>query len=355
MANIKGMWVSPEQAVIAEQETFEDAYAADDKSEQVFDMKEPAAPTTDTISAENVKNMYTFVEEKPQAKEETVQIYANNSYTGDGYEDLTVPTFSVAKSAKFDEPVKTPAFESVAPARSVVTESKPAANSIFNGFVNTSFLFDTKPSVRSEAVKIETPTTVEPVKSEPVNAEPVKRPQVRTSVGFNTATASASTSGYTPSKLATGSRSISADKFSVQVLRPTNVEDVNEACTLLKDGNVVMTVLSGISDRNARLRYLDYLSGCCKGCDADFREIVKVDSIDAVLIAAPKGIGLKFPIPQAAAAAAYAEAAEEPEQKPASSSTQGAFNVFGATNKFENKATENNEVSGNFDKFEIKF
>lgn len=311
VSSVKSIWQTPEQAV----------YAEEDINNAFESTTLKVAPSTDTLSADNITNSFVndFAEPaKISVSEE--KIYANDSYNGDGYEDLTDPTFTVAKSAKGDDTMPTFVEYEI---KSDVVASQPAkvqpVRAAFDDFVvNTSFLFSGKTtnSVPAEApkeIKIEKPATN----------------QVKASVGFNTASASTNpTPSYTASKVTSSARPSSSDKYSVQVLRPTNVEDVNEACTLLKEGNVVMAVLSGIGDRNARLRYLDYLSGCCKGCDADFKEIVKVDSIDAVLIASPRGIGIKFPVPAAAEPAAPAQASTTP------ASNASAFaNVFGTTNE----------------------
>lgn len=152
--------------------------------------------------------------------------------------------------------------------------------------------------------------------------------QVKASVGFNTATAAASASTtFSPTRFTTGGRAMTSEKVSVQILKPTKVEDVSDACALVKDGNIVMANLCGIPDMTSRLRYLDYLSGCCKGCDAEFKEVVKVESADCVLVATPKGIGIKSP-------AVQAPVMEMPETQPAQSSEKpnrpSAFSsVFG--------------------------
>lgn len=333
VSSVKSIWQTPEQAV----------YAEEDISNAFETVTLKAAPSTDTVSADNITNSFAndFAETaKVSVAEE--KIYAHDSYNGDGYEDLTDPTFTVAKSAKGDDPMPSFAEYEVISAsanRSNVVSSQPTMQPVrasFDDFVvNTSFLFSGKTtnSVPAEApreIKIEKPATN----------------QVKASVGFNTASASTNpTPTYSASKVTASARPSSSDKYSVQVLRPTNVEDVNEACTLLKEGNVVMAVLSGIGDRNARLRYLDYLSGCCKGCDADFKEIVKVDSIDAVLIASPRGIGIKFPVPAAAEPAAPAQASTTP------ASNASAFaNVFGTTNEAPvSRPSAFSSVFGNID------
>ena len=85
-------------------------------------------------------------------------------------------------------------------------------------------------------------------------------------------------------------------KTTVQILKPANISEASEASALLKKGVIVVAVLSGISDKNARVRYSDFLCGCCKGCDADFCEIVPVDAADAVLMAIPGNVTLVQPV-----------------------------------------------------------
>ena len=83
------------------------------------------------------------------------------------------------------------------------------------------------------------------------------------------------------------------DKVTVQILKPTEISEATAAGTLLKKGIVVICNLSEIPDKNTRIRFSDFLCGCCKGCDADFTEIISVESPNAVLIAVPSSVGLK--------------------------------------------------------------
>lgn len=329
VSNMRGIWQSPEQAVIAED--ISDAFVSD------------SAPSTDTLSANTYKTTFVndFADSAESDSHETklyaVEKCAEINDEADSYEEFDKPNFTVARSAKGDDTISFDSeYEISASTKSTYNQTVASAKTYcYANAVDTSFLTFGMP--KSSTI-VSTPkmqyTETSANYTAPARNEQTVQNTVKASVGFNTATTSATpNSSYTASRIS-GGRSMTSDKYSVQVLRPTTVEEVNEACTLLKDGNVVMTVLSGIADRTARLRYLDYLSGCCKGCDADFKEIVKVDSIDAVLIASPRGIGIKFPIPaasventQTTATGAASSAAS------ASSNAASAFaNVFGTTN-----------------------
>ena len=87
------------------------------------------------------------------------------------------------------------------------------------------------------------------------------------------------------------------ENMTVQVLKPTEISEATAAGSLLKKGIVVICNLSEIPDKNTRIRFSDFLCGCCKGCDADFSEIISVESPNAVLIAVPSSVTLKNAAP----------------------------------------------------------
>ncbi len=358
LSNVKNVWQSPEQAVI-EEDIADGAFVASDSFN--------GTPSTDTVNADVITNTYTAPAAETK-KSQTNNIYANsNNYIGDGYEDLTDVNFSVAKSASFEEEPQLDQDDLLE--ETIISETTIAAAGKFKGFVDTRFLFEGQKAEASAAVvntepvrevnftpvvpldeifapkKQETVAEVKEIREER-KPEIVAKPSaqesigvkadnvVKASVGFNTATATVNTTSFTSSKFTTGGKTMASEKISVQILKPTRVEDVSEACSILKEGSIIMAVLSGIPDKNARLRYLDYLSGCCKGCDADFKEIVKVDSIDCVLVAAPRGVGLKFPVLQAYATqqAAQTQEEESDEQeavKPQAERPSAFSSVFG--------------------------
>ena len=244
------------------------------------------------------------------------QIYGNiNDYAVDSASDFEPKySFIIDEEASFE-----PVAEELTETSAVAFDS----NASFGDFsINFSF-DDDLPEV---PVRAEKPSVPEIKKAEPsLNTANV----VKGSFGFNT-TNKAAGSSYA-AKPATAAKNTFSSGLTVDILRPTKVDDVAEACAKIKEGIIVVAVLSGISDKNVRLRYLDYFSGCCKGCDANFKEVVRVDSSDCVLVAVPSGVNLQLPVDAAAAMAAAATA--EPAPAPKQVSSQPPFdNLFSSAN-----------------------
>lgn len=244
-------------------------------------------------------------------------IYAHrNEYTGiDSYEDNSSVDFSLARNTSFE---RRPAVERVPASSSVVfgntRPSEPAQSVPFASPVTASgnrgseirgsasaerdfsfsgatepVTFRSRPNTRYESRTLAFGS--EPVKADD-NAEAVRAKAV---VGFNT-TAAAGTPSGTPysggAARATNYGGKSMDNLTVQVLRPKEISEASFVGSLLKKGIVVVCNLSEIPDKNTRIRFSDYLCGCCKGCDASFSEIISVESSTAVLIAVPSNVNL---------------------------------------------------------------
>ncbi len=315
VGKIKELWTD-DSDILADDEILEE-YAGD-----VVISKEKSK----TVTGESAGRQAKIPERQPKtetlepAARKTAQapsLYAHeNKYTGDvSYDDNRSVIFSVAGNTSFRTkpettvmPVAAKAGDSfgdrnisaeitpVKTAASVTTTSQPAARTTsepVKGFtfssVNEPATFGSRPSVSfgSDAPATSRASAI-------VNEDP-EIVRAKAPVGFSTAGAiSTSTQNYNPARTNIGGRGM--EKMTVQILKPTDISEASEASSLLKNGIIVIAELSGIADKNARVRYSDFLCGCCKGCDADFREIVPVDAANSVLIAVPTGAALKMPI-----------------------------------------------------------
>ncbi|MBR5059837.1 MAG: cell division protein SepF [Clostridia bacterium] len=258
-----------------------------------------SAPATRDTLIYNGRNRKTE-QTSSDPKESAPSIYAHeNDYTGDrGYDDNSNVSFSVSKNTGFKvRPART--MPAAASASSTVVsdvrrDTQPVKGYSFSA-ANEPTSFGITPTIRFDA---EIPTSVKPQKS--VTDNDAGHVRAKAAVGFNTTAAmssqqSASFSGTTRTNTTIGGKAMD-NKTTLQILKPTNISEASEASALLKRGVIVVAVLSGITDKNARVRYSDFLCGCCKGCDADFCEIVPVDATDAVLMAIPGNVTLVQPV-----------------------------------------------------------
>jgi len=292
---------SPEAAVIEQDGLIEDAFVStisdDSPSGDTYIASSIVKPTTDQYSIGGIS------QEK---------IYDHDEYVGDDYEDLSDPSFSVSSDVEMSDEISNQVPSFVRKEEKIYQPAASYKTSAFDNFnLDSAQAFRAKRqsavieatntdyqsvSVNNGDRRTETVRNAMPQQQRPGMSGTSEENRIKSAVGFNTGFATAQTqSSFTSSRLSTGGRGMVAEKAAVQVLTPTKVEDVGEACAYLKEGAVVMAVLSGITDKSTRMRYLDYLCGCCKGCDADFKEVVSVESSDCVLVAAPRGIGLKTP------------------------------------------------------------
>ena len=227
----------------------------------------------------------------------TENLYGNkNRYTGSlAYDDSKTVDFSVGKSSEIRRTAA--ASETVKPvAASETFEVKDMSVSIASEPVIAE-------KQRNTYLKNNTVTNFEPSFSIDDDTEVTKS---RAPMGFNTNSAIktptlnfAAESGGNGGGVSIKTNSINGgrkmDNVTVQVLNPVDINEAEEAGNLLKKNIIVVAVLSGIADKNARVRYSDFLTGCCKGCDAEFKAIVPVELTDSVLVAVPKGVKLSMP------------------------------------------------------------
>ena len=269
------------------------------------DKSAPATRDTLIFKGRSHKNEEISADSKGSAQ----SIYAHeNVYTGDkGYEDNSSVSFSVSKNTGFKvRPARTmpAAAVSSSGATDIRRDTQPVKGYSFSA-ASESSSFGINPTVTFDAP---VPTSLKPQKS--VTDNDAGHVRAKAAVGFNTTAAMSSQqntsfSGTTRANTTIGGKAMD-NKTTVQILKPANISEASEASALLKKGVIVVAVLSGISDKNARVRYSDFLCGCCKGCDADFCEIVPVDATDAVLMAIPGNVTLVQPVRE------QKEKAEEP-------------------------------------------
>ncbi|MCR5694789.1 MAG: cell division protein SepF [Clostridia bacterium] len=277
---------------------------------------EPAETGSEEITAEKVNTPGDRLEEK---KKESFgfssrRLYAySNDYTGSrGYDDNSSVAFSLAGNTSFGrrrtETVEMPASSvvfsepataPVRPSTSTVaasaagdkvtdSESSPEINYSYSGS-RAPATFGSTPITRYE-----TSAPARDVRTAAAGDDSVTV-RAKAVVGFNTNGASggsSAASGYTGQRTSKYG-GMTMDNTTVQVLRPTEISEATAAGSLLKKGIVVICNLSEIPDKNTRIRFSDFLCGCCKGCDADFSEIISVESPNAVLIAVPSNVTLK--------------------------------------------------------------
>ena len=290
---------------------------ADNGTPAVFMQSEtPAVADFEEVESEPVADSFEREEER---REEPFSagpdfLYAHqNDYTGRrGYDDNSSVAFSIAGNTSFGRE-RRPSFELPAQPSTVVfggsssaapsprststvaastddavnaTKSRPETDFSFSG-AREPASFGSRPITRFDASQPEIHTAPELTG----DTGTVKAKAV---VGFNTSGASGTgaSGGYSSSRNSSYGGS-TMDKITVQIIKPTEISEATAAGTLLKKGIVVICNLSEIPDKNTRIRFSDFLCGCCKGCDADFTEIISVESPNAVLIAVPSSVGLK--------------------------------------------------------------
>lgn len=274
-------------------------------------------------------------------------LYAHqNDYTGRrSYDDNSSVAFSLASNTSFGsrrpEPETIPAPSSSVifgsrPSESTFSGSKPlsasATGSTFSDRAALSEVdfsysgakepvtFGSRPVTRYDAA----PAT--PDVEQNNTGDDVKTVKAKAVVGFNTTGSTGSSSsatGYT-SQRNTRYGGVAMDNLTVQVLKPTEISEATAAGSLLKKGVVVICNLSEIPDKNTRIRFSDFLCGCCKGCDADFSEIISVESSNAVLIAVPSNVTLKN-------AAPAPKAEEKPQSAPIDIPAPDMSDIFSYT------------------------
>ena len=318
VGKIKELWTD-DSDILADDEILEE-YA----DEVVIAKKSEIVSGRDSKSVahqEKIPERQPKIETQAPAARKTAQpatLYAHeNKYTGAvAYDDNSTVAFSVAGNTSFKPktehtetltvaaktnetfgdrnisaeitPVKPAATYSQTAAPAARTNTEPVKGFSFSS-VNEPATFGSRPSVSLDSTAPATSRA-----SAIVNEEP-EIVRAKAPVGFNTSGAgSTGTQNYNPARTNSGGRGM--EKMTVQILKPTDISEASEASNLLKNGIIVIAELSGIADKNARVRYSDFLCGCCKGCDADFREIVPVDAANSVLIAVPTGLTLKMPV-----------------------------------------------------------
>ncbi len=312
-----------DEDVLADNEVYED---------DVKDWEEPAVSMS-VEPAEVMQQEDSRVEASDSLKSETEEdqkddysfgrsfLYAHkNDYTGKrGYDDNPGVAFSLEGDTSFgtkrrESPRPAPSSSVVfggsdsSPAVSPVTRTAAIAAAASSSDITDSSetekgysysgakepaTYGSRPAARFDAAH--DALDVQPVRP----ADDTNTVRAKAVVGFNTTGSTGSQSaqvGFNAQRK-TNYGGVTMENMTVQVLKPTEISEATAAGLLLKKGIVVICNLSEIPDKNTRIRFSDFLCGCCKGCDADFSEIISVESPNAVLIAVPSSVTLKNAAP----------------------------------------------------------
>ena len=313
-----------DEDVLADNEVYED---------DVTDLEEPAVSmSAEPAAVESDRQDSSYIEAndgKDSATEESKDDYSfgrsflyahQNDYTGKrGYDDNSSVAFSLDRDASFGS--KRTAVSRPAPSSSVVFGGQDAGvpvspvtrTSVVTATAGDSDITDTSDvekgysysGAREPARFGSRPITRFDAKPDVASLEPVRAEDDRKAViakavvGFNTTGSTGSQAAQTGfnAQRKTNYGGVTMENMTVQVLKPTEISEATAAGSLLKKGIVVICNLSEIPDKNTRIRFSDFLCGCCKGCDADFSEIISVESPNAVLIAVPSSVTLKNAAP----------------------------------------------------------